>query len=264
MPDDRLFHKRLGHSAKVTSLTDFEYIVWQAYVLSADDFGVMRFSPLKLQADHDRLASKPQKAIQRALEHIRDVGLITTFEHQGHTYCCQLDWQEYQKVKHPRATIQPQPTADVLEKCCGETRRLFGDWPGKKREKLPQHSENVSETFVHLARAGARETHTANGLRVPVAAEGGAGETNRVRSFVDWYGEAHERYVGVAYIGNPQKDYTAACALTDRFSDAELRDAALVWFGTDDDFARNGTRTMTKFLSRVSWCLEQVKARGIA
>ena len=65
MPDDRLFHKRLGHSEKVGRLTDFEYIVWQAYILSADDFGVLRFTAISLQADHDRLADKPLHVLSR-------------------------------------------------------------------------------------------------------------------------------------------------------------------------------------------------------
>lgn len=88
--------------------------------------------------------------------------------------------------------------------------------------------------------------------------EGGVGETRTdpVGSFVDWYGEAHERYVGVGYIGNPQKDYQSAIQLCKTFSEKELRNAVLVWFGMDDDFARNGTRTITKFASRASHCVQ--------
>ena len=37
------------------------------------------------------------------------------------------------------------------------------------------------------------------------------------------------------------------------------RDAATVWFGMDDPFASNGTRTIPKFASRASDCL--LKAR---
>ena len=53
-----MIHPRLGHSAKVAGLTDFEYRVWNQYLLSADDFGVMRATAVKLQADNDALAER--------------------------------------------------------------------------------------------------------------------------------------------------------------------------------------------------------------
>lgn len=150
MPDDRLFHKRLGHSEKVTKLTDFEYIVWHAYVLSADDFGVLRFTAIALQADHDRLASKSATVIQRALKQVCAVGLLATFLHQGQVYAYQGDWQDWQHVDYPRATLHPMPPESDLLLCSEATRRLFeihpGGWRGKKGRNLPAHLPKVSDT----------------------------------------------------------------------------------------------------------------------
>jgi hypothetical protein len=95
--------------------------------------------------------------------------------------------------------------------------------------------------------------------------EGGSGGTTpemRAGDFCEWYAEAHRRHVGVGYIGNPRKDYDAALLMVAHFTDAELRDAALVWFGQEDDFAKKGTRTIPKFASRASDCVLQ--ARRIA
>jgi hypothetical protein len=266
MPDDRLFHKRLGHSEKVNRLTDFEDLAWRAYILSADDFGVMRFSALTLQADHDRFAARPQRAVQRALERVRDATLIVTFDHQGRTYCAQPDWQNHQRVKHPRQTINPKPPTELLEKFSSETRELFLDWPGKRKEKLEKDFRNSSETFGHLARARAREMADANAK----GSEGGVGGTasrddlsGRAGDFCRWYEDTHERLFQVGYIGS-RSDYDNALRLCDKLSDAELRDAALVWFGMEDDFATTGTRSIAKFASRATGCLQLVKARGIA
>jgi hypothetical protein len=261
VPDDRLFHKRLGHSAKVNNLTDFEHLVWMQFILSADDFGVMRFSAVTLQADSDRLATRSTKVVQRALERVRDAGLMQTFEHQGRTYGFQPDWQDYQKVKHPRQTINPRPPEDRLSK---DTIDLFRDWPGKRREKLEKDSRNISPTLDHLARA--RPRVTADGLRLTANADGGSSSEpdlpepqRRVQAFVDWYGETHERVTGVGYMGT-NNDYTQALKLVEKFTDQDLRDAALVWFGQSDEFATSGTRTIPKFASRASGCLQTARA----
>lgn len=132
MPDDRLFHKRLGHSQKVNLLTEAEEIVWRTYIQAADDFGVMRFAAISLQDTHDRLAKRPTGTVQRWLEHVRDVGLIYVFEHQDREYCYQPDWQDYQKVRYPLRTVHPKIPDDLLEHCSRATRWLFTAWPGSK------------------------------------------------------------------------------------------------------------------------------------
>lgn len=81
----------------------------------------------------------------------------------------------------------------------------------------------------------------------------------RAGNFCEWYSEAHSRFVGVGYIGNPRKDFESALRMVAEFTDAVLRDAAVVWFGMDDDFANNGTRTITKFASRVTHCVRLAK-----
>jgi hypothetical protein len=95
--------------------------------------------------------------------------------------------------------------------------------------------------------------------------ERGLGETVEVRAgdFCQWYEDTHERLFGVGYIGT-QRDYQSAVQLCQKLSDQQVRDAALVWFGMDDDFAVSGTRTIPKFASRATGCLQQALARGIA
>lgn len=96
--------------------------------------------------------------------------------------------------------------------------------------------------------------------------EEGVGETTthaRAGQFCEWYADTHERLFHVGYFGT-NMDYQKAQELCAKFTDQQLRDAALVWFGMDDDFATAGTRSIGKFASRITGCLQAIKARGIA
>lgn len=181
MPDDRFLHRRAGHSAKVNLLTDLEYRVWTQYLLSADDFGVMRGTHHPIQNDNDHLANRPAKLIQRCLDALVRVGLVRRFEHQGKPYVYQHDWQFWQKVYYPRATNQPAPPPDALADCCEATQRLFGFHPGGAKKKKPEDSEKVPGTFTEdssLPRADAPAKRlTANKERLTAhGSEGMQGE----------------------------------------------------------------------------------------
>lgn len=135
---------------------------------------------------------------------------------------------------------------------------------GQDRKRRWEDKQNASENALPDAFGTA---HHPSGVlcsgdsQMPQGREGGTGETkpDRVRDFIEWYSEAHERYVGVGYLASSHKDYESAVRLCETFTDQELRDAALVWFGQDDDFATSGTRTLTKFLSRASACVLSAK-----
>src|SRR5690348_11233441 len=101
MPADRFIHPRASRSIKVGSLSDFEYRVWTQYLLSADDFGVMAYSAVKLQADNTALAKRPIKIVAQALTKLVEVDLLHTFDHQGDAFVYQRDWQAWQKVEYP-------------------------------------------------------------------------------------------------------------------------------------------------------------------
>jgi hypothetical protein len=178
MPADRFLHPRLGHSDKVTLLTDLEFRTWVQYILSADDFGVMRCSAVTLQADNDHLSNRPRKVVQRCLETIIKRGLLLTFEHQGRHYVCQGDWQTFQKIEYPRPTFEPKPPAGILQECEAKTRAHFDKHPGgsagrapKDSRQLPENSETasriLSENSRQIADYARRLTAKANGLGLP-------------------------------------------------------------------------------------------------
>ena len=266
MPDERFFHKRLGHSKKVNVLTDLEFRVWAQYQLSADDCGVMRNSAIAIQADNDALATRPAKAIQKALDKIVAVGLLMAFDHQGRQDVCQANWNDFQKVRFPRATVHPAPPGGVLAKCSSDTRKLFQIRHGDTAGCALSYSGETSEISPAPAGAGGREWLTANG-NGDGAEQTAALQSKRAGAFVDRYRDLHERYRGAAYIGNPRKDYEEALQLVAAHDDETLDQLATVFLNADDDFAKSRTATVAMFRSRATWCEERLNAekkrRGI-
>jgi len=277
MPDDRFFHKRAGHSDKVNSLTDFEELIWRYYILSADDFGLMKLGPDLIRADNERAARKPFKAVERALDRVLAVGLVHRYEHQGRVYIYSRNWQEYQKIDYPREASCPCPPPEAIETCLQATRTLFGFFPGGKAgreirrlvsEGIPQDSARLrvlGSDDSRFTRAGARKAKAKAQAEAEAEGQGsGAVEVVRVQRFVDRYRALHEQYLGVAYLGNPGKDYQAACELVAAFDDGMLEAIAVYGLNDADPFMAKDTRTLTKLKARASGYAQELKAKRLA
>lgn len=188
MPDDRLIHKRACHSKKVSSLTDFEHRVWWTYQLIADDYGVMRMSAAALQSGNDALEKKTTFALEHALGRLVSVGLNRTFSHQGKSYLYQHDWQEWQRIRHPRPSVLPLPSLDDIEACEESTRALMRNRLEFTGEVLGD-SSNVAATFPpHGKRL------TANGIRLTAFPDRDL--SNDLRSRFERFWASYPRKVG--------------------------------------------------------------------
>lgn len=202
MPEDRFLHPKCGHSQKVTMLTDLEFRVWTQYILSADDFGVMRATPAKIKADNEHLDNRSVRHLERSLATLLTCGLLDLFEHQGKAFVYQRDWQKWQKVEYPRSTNLPKPNEAALERCDEATRELFTKHPGGTRklktfqgrsEGVPNVSQKNPEG-VPTTRAGAPAKRlTANGIRL--AANGSEGSPRETDPPMDvWLRELQATY----------------------------------------------------------------------
>lgn len=165
MPDDRLLHPRLRMSAKVSSLTDFEYRVWTDYLLIADNFGVLPDSPVMLRAGNLALAARPESEIRHALDNLVTIGLLLRFTHQEQSYLCDPSWQDFQKIRYPKASYYPVPTADIFPKLSENTRALFRDF-----------HRGFAKKKGMLGRPGYRLTAMANGSQSSSCSSGGESE----------------------------------------------------------------------------------------
>ena len=155
MPADRLLHARLGHSARVSRLSDLAFRVWTTYVLAADDFGVMRADAVAFQAAHDALRERPGEEVAASIERLVEVGLVAAFEHQGARYLYQWDWQDFQRVRFPARTLHPLPAAAEVS---ARTHHLWSVHPGGARvPALPQDFGTTSAQLRKLFRTTAGE-----------------------------------------------------------------------------------------------------------
>jgi hypothetical protein len=150
--------------------------------------------------------------------------------------------------------------AVVLEKRAAAKDRMRG----RRSRELPANFARSSsrEQTEKFACGGSSST------QLVVSTEGGTGETTptmtipqRAGAFCQWYEDTHQRIIGVGYMGS-NNDYMRAQELCMKFTDAELRDATIVWFGMEDKFATSGTRTIPKFASRASDCV--LRARKVS
>lgn len=248
MAADRFLHPRCGHSEKVTMLTDLEFRVWVQYLLSADDYGVMRCSAVTVQSDNDHLDNRPRKMVQRCLDAIVTSGLLHTFDHQGRRYCYQRDWQDYQRIGYPRGTAQPLPPDDHIALCSSKTQRLFARHPSKTSEEVYEDLPKVSEIVrKDLPPFRARETLT---LTLTANAEANAHAPADGEAFVDRYRARWKAMYGlessVLMLSPNEAGQLLAQAKSRGW--AALSTALDAYFATDDAYAIKAKHPLGLFL----------------
>ncbi len=142
MPASRVLHARLGHSAKVSRLSDLAFRVWTTYVLAADDFGVMRADAVAFQAAHDALRERGAEQVSASIDQLVEVGLVSAFEHEGVRFLYQAEWQDFQRVRFPGRTVHPLPAEAMVS---ARTLHLWSAHPGGSRLAAAKGSFATSE-----------------------------------------------------------------------------------------------------------------------
>lgn len=267
-------------------LNDFEFRVWTQYLLSADDFGVIRYSAITLQSDNDSLHERSLGRVRKALDKLAEIGLIHTFEHQGRTYACQLDWVKFQGIEYPRATMHPKPPADLIERMEPTTQTLFKKHPGgvgrpKKGAQAPEQSpepfgnipRTVSEPFPNgfqtekeLARARPGETLTLTLTPTQTLTQTPASDDELNRRV----GDLSERYPviysrvrsGANYSANPVRDYPNFCRLVQGWPDDRLDQMLELFLLMPAKESNNVPGTPGQFLHMAPRCDQLLRENG--
>lgn len=166
-----------------------------------------------------------------------------------------LDWNE----RRDRVLAKRQAGKDRVEK--------WRDEQAAKRDGVRPPVTPLQRTLQTAHGTPQQQNRTEqNDLPERSPGDTGAREVTlavRAGQFCQWYESEHQRLFGVGYMG-ARKDYEIALQLCEKFTDQQLQDAGLVWFGMEDAFATSGTRTIPKFASRVTFCLQTMQRQGIA
>lgn len=195
MPSYRLLHSNCRTGQKTKGLTDLEYLVWLAYLLSADDFGVVERSHAKLQGDDPRLRSKPAKQVEAAIKTLIGVGLVLVFEDAKEQYLCQPDWQKWQRIKYPSDTTLPPVPASLLARFEEKTVALFVEHHPQRLRAYPDPISILTTANANASASGSSGSdrngdHLEGGPRHPIKAL----LTEHERLFVAKYGRNPAKY----------------------------------------------------------------------
>lgn len=284
MPDDRFLHKRAGHSEKFALLTDFEWRVWCQFLMSADDFGVMRYSALTLQEANDAFETRPADILEHCLNELVTVRLVHTFEHQRRLYLYQWDWQFWQKVTFPRRTLSPKPPEEL---CSRHTRWLLSHHPGGKPmpswmapngwrpevvdpdplPALPKRLESADQVegnnFSDAIAVSRLPLAVGFSAKPPKPEKHGSAEKppSGVREFLEWFvTEYKARRNGATYFVKWEVHGKLVKELLRVFPAERLKKHALILLTTDEDWTSDTDRGIGILSTKINWLEERLCA----
>lgn len=257
--DARLLHKKGIHGERVIALGHLEFRVWVQYVLSADDYGVMRASATVLRADNLRLEREPFKRIVAAMLALEEIGLVQIFEHQGVKFWWQTDWQDFQSVRYPRDTVNPAPSAERLGDATVRTRDLFALREKPSRERL----RNGSEIDQIPARAGGRETltQTQTPTQTTEIAPEAKAPTRELMSLFD--GLHRQRFDDAPAEFDRAKDSAILAAVWRKRGSPETEHLIRAFFATRDSWVVQAGFTVGVFKSQIPKLLSARQPRAV-
>lgn len=174
---------------------------------------------------------------------------------------CFRDAELTDRLTHPRLDRERQKQAEYRH-----IQSLKGKASGASRNrKATEREPELNRSSTGDEPGGQPNANRNRSLLSSVSSlqSSDSSQSTRAGAFCEWYADTHERLFGIGYMGT-NLDYQKALTLCEKFTDQQLRDGALVWFGMEDDFATQGTRTIPKFASRITGCLQVIKAKGIA
>ena len=145
MPN-RIIKDSILTSDKINSLSFFEYTLWTALILLADDYGRFHANPLIIKGY--AFALRPEVSpddIEAGLKSLVEHDCIKTYTHGGKNYLYFPNWTEHQRLRNRKSKF-PEPPLE-LENCQNDIAASCG--------QLPPNAASCGDVRRVAARAGA-------------------------------------------------------------------------------------------------------------
>ena len=161
MPN-RIIKDSILTSTKINSLSFFEYTLWTALILLADDYGRFHANPLIIKGY--AFALRPEvtaENIETGLQSLVEHDCIKTYTHGGKNYLFFPNWTEHQRLRNRKSKFPEPPFEleifqnDIAASCgqlppnaasCGDMQRVAARARAESESEIESESETESES----------------------------------------------------------------------------------------------------------------------
>ena len=148
MPN-RILKESICTSDTIDELTEFQEVFFYRLLVNCDDFGRMDGRTKILSSKLFPLRPVAMELIERAIDKLMEVGLITQYIVNGKTYIQVTSWDKHQQVRAKRSKY-PSPDEDEMKAVVSTCKQMISDDYICPRNPIQSESESISESESEL------------------------------------------------------------------------------------------------------------------
>lgn len=154
---------------KTASLPDDAFRLFVSLILMADDYGNLRASPKRIEAEVFWAQPGDPRDVSGMLVELHDAGLVTLYQLRGQAYAHLNGWEKHQKVDKPGKPHCPSlKDAGVPVGGVEALRDYLARTSRGLRESFASHSSNDSPPLLESLDASSCLTGTGTGTGTPI------------------------------------------------------------------------------------------------
>jgi len=146
---NRILKESICTSDTIDELTEFQEVFFYRLLVNCDDYGRMDGRTKILSSKLFPLRPISIDLIERAIDKLMDVGLITQYVVGGKTYIQVTSWNKHQQVRARRSKY-PSPDEDEMKAVADVCKQMISDDIKCPRNPIQSESEYKSESESEL------------------------------------------------------------------------------------------------------------------